>query len=574
MRARLLRPALTLLLVLGGTPPVLAARSILDLQTHKHSEQLKLTAPRGGTTTVRLTNLNPVVSAWYLLELTAGGKTTVYNLENPHPTQQRLHLRADAPGSLLLTDYLGTRACPLWSAAGQKNADLRTAADSARPFVPLCDGRVLLRNHADGHRSTKELVVDLLRDHIFTGEAITGFFKETLFKDKYRLAADAAVSVGALLGPARLQRLGPKPAAVAAGDQTLAPRQLGLHIAGTTGASLVPGRWYPAAAQAGVWVSEVSASRLAADVLASYPGSVARLDPVEANSLAYLVAFDLDRFGLGFALGTDHPRVDWSTRAAGEQDRHLAGPDGFATAAPLVQSGLLSPAFRDRVVATFAGGFKRVHGAFKWGELAKRNHGSHYGFIEDGVVFSRLQPGLATLYVKVDGTFGIKTWTESDAALVPMLRYARQNGVPLIERSESGPGRPSPYVADWARGNWSGSADKKQRTLRSGLCLQQQGERRYLVYGYFSSATPSAMTRVFQAYGCDYAMHLDMNAPEHTYMALYRDDGQGRLGVEHLVKAMAAYDGKAGDHVAPRFVEVPDSRDFVFLYRKNQDFER
>ena len=33
------------------------------------------------------------------------------------------------------------------------------------------------------------------------------------------------------------------------------------------------------------------------------------------------------------------------------------------------------------------------------------------------------------------------------------------------------------------------------------------------------------MARIFQAYRCDYAMLLDMNALEHTYLAMYRKVG-------------------------------------------------
>ena len=91
-------------------------------------------------------------------------------------------------------------------------------------------------------------------------------------------------------------------------------------------------------------------------------------------------------------------------------------------------------------------------------------------------------------------------------------------------------------VVDWyiPRGNWSGSADKKLRTLRAGLCLQEAEGKQFLLYGYFSSATPSSMARVFQACGCRYAMLLDMNALEHTYMAVYHMQGS-RLLTQHLI---------------------------------------
>jgi hypothetical protein len=90
---------------------------------------------------------------------------------------------------------------------------------------------------------------------------------------------------------------------------------------------------------------------------------------------------------------------------------------------------------------------------------------------------------------------------------------------------------------------------------------------RFLVYGYFSTATPSAMARVFQAYGCRYAMHLDMNALEHTYLALYAHRN-GRIVVEHLIDGMAEVDRKGGDELAPRFLSFPDDRDFFYLTEK------
>jgi hypothetical protein len=87
------------------------------------------------------------------------------------------------------------------------------------------------------------------------------------------------------------------------------------------------------------------------------------------------------------------------------------------------------------------------------------------------------------------------------------------------------------------------------------------------MYGYFSSATPSAMARVFQAYGCRDAMLLDMNALEHTYLALYtrHDD---RVVVHHLIDGMTEVDEQTGDELLPRFVSFPDNRDFFYLVRR------
>jgi hypothetical protein len=74
--------------------------------------------------------------------------------------------------------------------------------------------------------------------------------------------------------------------------------------------------------------------------------------------------------------------------------------------------------------------------------------------------------------------------------------------------------------------------------LRAGACLRTVEGRQFLIYAYFSAATPSGMARTFQAYQCDYAMLLDMNSQELTYMALYTRES-GDLETRHLVRGMA-----------------------------------
>jgi hypothetical protein len=249
------------------------------------------------------------------------------------------------------------------------------------------------------------------------------------------------------------------------------------------------------------------------------------------------------------------------------RDDTLTGPDGIETTLPLVRTGMLSPTEASRVAATFTGGFKRQHGAFRMSDLATVAHGSHYGFVENGVVLSKLQPGLATALVFDDGRVDLRTWTEEDDALLPRTRYARQNGVAILERDGLAANRPRLPGRNWGPGNWSGSADRKLRTLRAGLGLQESQGRQFLVYGYFSSATPSAMARVFQASGCRYAMLLDMNALEHTYMAVYRMQGS-RLLTQHLIDGMEVVDGSKDGQPLPRFVSVADNRDFFYLLRR------
>ena len=201
------------------------------------------------------------------------------------------------------------------------------------------------------------------------------------------------------------------------------------------------------------------------------------LDPVEASALVYLVAFDLARLDLGFALGTDHPGSA-GRRARPKRSRNdaLPGPDGIGTHGAAGHHRHGQPdRWSSRTVATFTGGFKREHGAFRYGDLASRNHGSHYGFIEDGVVFSKLQPGLATLFVIDDGTVDMKTWAADDDRLLA----ADPLRAPERRRRSSSPTRrpasPCPARSVRAGAPATGPAPPTASCARCApaLCLQE-----------------------------------------------------------------------------------------------------
>jgi len=526
--------------------------TILDLQPLRRAEQA------GGAT---LTDLNPGVNRWFVLTINpADGDVRTFHLENPAPHTQQFHL---TDTGLQVTSGATAFDCPLVADPSL----LETAHRSGVAYAPLCDGRLYLRNRVAGRSSSLERVTDLLRDHVWGGDRLVNLVKREFFSDRFadpgvrgRPSDTTAETIGDQ-APLSARLTAPSPT-----DGNMVPGQLGI-VLDAPDSVLAPGRWYRAAGLPGVHAGFVEPRRVAPSGIER--GSVLPLEPAEAGSLVYLVAFDLADFDLGYGLGTDHPRVGWSARPQNAERAALPGPDGIDHIAPLVTNGMVPPWLSGRTVATFAGGFKREHGAFRHGELARRNNGSHYGFLENGTIFSRLMPGLATLYVLNDGTVDMKTWTEADDALLPELVDARQNGVPLIEydqaRDASAPGA---LVSSWGDGNWSGSAEEKLPTVRAGACIQQTGGRRFLLYAYFSLATPSTMARVFQAYGCRYAMHLDMNALEHTYLAVYRHDADDRLEIEHLVEGMDVLDPRAHQRVLARFLEVPDDRDFFYVTRK------
>lgn len=552
----------------GGGP----VKTIVDLQRYCESTAIPVVLPGGGSGTATLIDLNRGIRAWYLIELAPlpTGARRAYHLENPHPRSQSLRLDAAYPYGIVIDSAGGRTQCDMWSAAPSV---LELASQRTDAYVDLCGGRLYLRNPVRGRATRLEQATDFLRRHVWGGEQIIGFVRRTFFANAFleqgavRPVAphDEAEPPGAEDAPAPAE-IAPEYAA-----SSVLPEHLDIDVDGAPGAGLLLGRWYQAKGLAGVHVSEIQARAIADAILRDKRGPVNPLDKVESDALDFLVAFDLGQFDLGFALGTVHPGVGWSAHTLEQvRDETQPGPDGIGTIEPLVATGMVPPWLVDRTVATFTGGFKRDHGAFAYGDFAHRNRGSHYGFAQQGVVMSSLLPGLSTLLVLDDGQVVMKTWESADDAWLPRVRDARQNGVPLIEYdSKSGVSTPGSLVARWGQGNWSASANEQPRTLRAGACMQENAARRFLIYGYFSDATPSAMARVFQAYRCRYAMHLDMNALEHTYLALYLRRG-ARVEVEHLIDDMAQVDvkGKETAALVPRFLGIPDDRDFFFLTRK------
>ncbi len=554
-----------------ATPHAKRALTILDIQPGRQFHDLEW-QEGDAKVKVTLTNLNPSINKWMVLRVQWPIQNTIayYHLENIAGTRQAVRISPDFKEGLMLTGPDGKPTpCPLWS--GGKKSPLRIAREVTKPYVPLCDGRLYLRNRIEGYRTTKEWIVEFLRERVWGGEAITSFVKETVYKDAYLITAEAGHGQGA--GTAQIPT-GPVAALIRpeAVNTTLVPKELGLPLPDEfKNVPLKVGQWVPIKRQTGIYTSVIEPEFIDADIMASYPQIVKKLDNVENTALSYLVAFDLSQFNLQFALGTDHPRVDWSERTLPEvMDKTLPGPDGIGTIDPLVVTGMLTPEDTKTVAATFTGGFKRSHSAFRWGALAKINKGSHYGVIENGVVFSTLQPHLATLLIMKDGTVDMKTWTKADDVRIPEILHARQNGVPVIDFDEA-TGKPLPgkLVSNWTHGNWSGSQDMKFRSLRAGVCLQENQGKKYLIYAYFSSVTPSAMARIFQAYQCRYGFHLDMNALEHTYLAVYQHDKELGPVPQHLIAGMKVLDERFKGNV-PRFIGYPDNRDFFFLTRRQR----
>ncbi|TCO72330.1 hypothetical protein EV655_10416 [Rhodovulum euryhalinum] len=512
-------------------------------------------------TRLALTSLNPGANGWFLLELFRPGQAReTYHIENPDPRRVTIALTEGPDPALSLTGTGAQTLCRPW--AGDAPG-LDRARGTGLPFAPLCDGRLFLRNPVAGTRTSLERTAEFLRDNMVFGESLVGLVKSTLYKDRY-LESGAVLDgadpgrAAAALGRARLA------------DHPVMYTTMTFDLVGASPERMEMGAWYAVEGAPGIYASALQPRMIDPAILRGDSGANA-LDAVEGRADVYLVGFDLSHFEIGYETGTEHPRLDWSPRPSGAgRNWSIPGPDGFARPDPLVPTGMLNPDQAARVAATFTGGFKREHGAFRFGEMATTNHGHHYGFVVHGTVLSRLHPGLATFHVLADGTVGMTTWDEATAPPMRELRFARQNGVALVVRDpETGRSVPGPLVRQWLPGNWSGSAEAELRTLRAGACLRPGPNGPILVYAWFSAATPSAMARVFQAYDCDYAMLLDMNAMEHTYMALYTAGAGGGIDTRHLVAGMAQIDARRRDGSrVPRFVGSADNRDFFYLLRR------
>ena len=508
-------------------------KSILELQPFRTTQ----TAQGADGTNYELVSLNPGINSWYLLTVSSEGfwsSTRQFHLELADPEHSVMALAGGADPELVITGEATEYRCAPWSG---RSPELDEAQYRGLPFAPICEERVFLRNQVRGNSTNREAVAEFLRDNVVFGESIVNMIKGSFYEDAFMNSgpvvegADAGETVKAL-GKAKLD------------NAPVFRASFNFDLEGAEGGRVEAGSWYAIKDVPGVYASAMKPGMISRDVL-SRPGETHGLDGVERGADVYMLAFDLEQFELGYELGTEHPRVGWSPRPSGAgRNYRIPGPDGIDDVAPLVRSGMLSPAKTDRVVGTFAAGFKRSHGAWRLTEKAYTNYGHHYGFISEGVVFSKLQPDLVTILVMDDGTIDMRKWTKEDEKFLPRIRFARQNGVPLVEPDPvTGEGVPGSEVRSWMGGNWSGDADAKLRTLRGGACMKTAAGRKFLIYAYFSTATPSAMARTFQAYGCDYAMLLDMNSQEHTYAAVYTQE-DGTVVPHHLVSGMASIDDR------------------------------
>jgi hypothetical protein len=205
-----------------------------------------------------------------------------------------------------------------------------------------------------------------------------------------------------------------------------------------------------------------------------------RADADRPYARVVLIALDMRRLELRMEAGYDEPRPQMGP----------PGPGALPKDKPTIE----------RVVATFNGAFKSIHG--------------DYGMMVDKRVLVPPEPEAATVLVRDDTRAGLGDWgptPEIDGS----IRYFRQNLDALIADGKVNPkGR-----KQWGMRLLVGSA----LTERSALCRRADG---HWLYAWGKDLTAMTLAQVLKHAECDYAMHLDMN-PGHVGFVYASDLGQG-----------------------------------------------
>lgn len=257
---------------------------------------------------VTLVNLNPTINAWYLLKVAwQHGSESAYHLENPEPRSRKLMLDSKYPFGIVILEGKARYSCNLFG-GGSTNA-LDQTRNSQLPYAPLCDGRLFLRNPVKGHRTSLEAAAEFFRKEVWCGEKVTMVFHH-LLEDSHRETAKIHTEQqsGATAVNGEMQGVLPLPAIIDPkyAGRVVTPSGLGITLENSDLAGMRPGTWYPASGNPGIYVSLIEPELTDRAILESHKATVNTLGTVEAASLCYLVAFDLDRFDLAYSLGTEH----------------------------------------------------------------------------------------------------------------------------------------------------------------------------------------------------------------------------------------------------------------------------
>jgi Phosphodiester glycosidase len=214
---------------------------------------------------------------------------------------------------------------------------------------------------------------------------------------------------------------------------------------------------------------------------------------------------------------------------------HLVYVPGLAEPPELENRGPaeVPPAKRDRIAATFNGGFPLET--------------SNAGLIYRGEVLAPMVNGIATLVEYRDGRVDIRLW-ENGEQVSPKIVFAKQNLPPIIDE-----GQLNPNLSDGPE--WGATVNNAIRVWRSGLGVDRRGN---LIYAAANYQTVESLAEILRRAGAVRAMELDINE-DWTSFITYRHPGA--VEPSNLLPEMF--------RPASRYLE-PDERDFFAVYVKGR----
>ena len=489
---------------------------------------------------ISLTSLNKYINKWFILSIN-GKRNLNLHIQNRYP-KTPLTLTKNGIGFFTEDREYTPYHCNLWDRRSFKKLR-KQIRNFAETYLPICEGRLYVRVNrpANTQLSFTESATKLLRKTEI-GESFINTFKPYIVSMMAESPSEGEYIEQ--VDQKQVEELDGAP---------LEPRMRldnnmkydNEHFVGikleSENTALEYGKWYETKMHTGIFVGLFKPGLIHPEVI--------RVDRHKANAITtdekqmrvYMTAYDLEMYAPEYTVGTEEPKI--------------TNPE---LKDKLVPIGSIPPYDLSQSVGVFIGGFKSRHGKINRGPYK----GKTYGFIEKGVELSKMSSGLATAYLKYDGSFHVEKWPEHHTMqknLSKEVIAARQNGVMLIDNYRIGR-----FVNNWGHGNWSGSAERSLKTMRSGICIQEKGSKRFLIFMAFMAATPSTMAQTMQAFDCKTAMHLDMNAYMYMHNAIYTYEPQKGYEVEYLNTEMK-YPKNLKRH---RYIMDNNSRDFFYLKRR------
>ncbi|HWX32521.1 MAG TPA: hypothetical protein VNZ53_34460, partial [Steroidobacteraceae bacterium] len=247
-RADFKRRSLWLAVAMAAGVSVIAASpgdapvTIVDLQPDRAVVRAEIRRGPDEIGSASLMNLNPHINSWFLLTLDwpASGDHQSFHLENSD-SQKSLILSANPDGSLRLEVGGPSNPCQLKFGRGGAPGTFEEARKSGLPYVPLCDGRLYLRNPVVGRGTALEKVTDFLRSHVWGGEKFVSLVKKEVYRDKFLEQVAPQSNSRSVVAPDEAPAAAVRD--VARASLAVAPPDLGIEIDAPS-QSMVEGEWY------------------------------------------------------------------------------------------------------------------------------------------------------------------------------------------------------------------------------------------------------------------------------------------------------------------------------------------